>query len=154
MNIEAIESIANKTEKKALDLGVNWDVVKQEIDAAGKAVKGKLTQAKDWYGKQDAGTRALVGAGAGLGAGALLGKLVGRTGTGAAVGALAGAGASAYWKDVRKAIEAVKPLAADAANKTKDRVVAIAKKLNVDEKKLGTQENATAKAQAASGAVK
>jgi len=147
----------NSEKKASVDLGINWDTVKQKIDAAGKAVKGKLTQAKDWYGKQDTGTRALVGAGAGLGAGALLGKLVGRTGTGAAVGALTGAGAAgtaAYWNDIRKAIDAAKPTVGNAVGKAKERIDAIVKKLRVDDKKLGTEENAQAKAQAASGAVK
>lgn len=126
------------------------------------AIKQKLTEAKQWYEGQSPETRALIGAGVGLGGGALLGKLMGRTGTGALAGTLAGAGAGAYWKDIKKAIEAAKPGISDALSaakpvvenatqKTKERIDAIAKKLGVTDKKNGTENSATAKALASTG---
>lgn len=85
-------------------------------------VMSKIRAAKTWVNENPM-RRALFGAGAGLAGGALLGRLVGgksSTGTGAAIGALAGVGAGAYWNDIRKAIDAVKPVAGNAARKTRD----------------------------------
>ena len=113
---KAVAPSKKPAEKKAAN--VNWEAIKQ-----------KLTEAKRWYEGQNPETRALIGAGVGLGGGALLGKLMGRTGTGAVAGALAGAGAGAYWKDLKKVIEATKPIASDAAKKTKDRVSQLVQKV-------------------------
>lgn len=145
MNIEALEKMASKSEKKA---AVDWSSIKGNVN--WEAIKQKIDQAKKWYEGQGAGTRALIGAGAGLGTGALLGKLMGRTGTGAVAGALAGAGAGAYWKDVIKAIDAAKPVAADATKKTKDRVSQFIQKMlpktTQGEKAPSGEEDALAKA--------
>ena len=111
----AVAPSKKPAEKKA---AFDWDAIKQ-----------KLTEAKQWYEGQNPETRALIGAGVGLGGGALLGKLMGRTGTGAVAGAVAGAGAGAYWKELKKVIEATKPIASDAAKKTKDRVSQLMQKV-------------------------
>lgn len=150
---------ATTMKKKA---AVDWNAIKGNV--TWDAIKQKIQEAKAWYESMPAEQRALIGAGVGLGGGALLGKLMGRTGTGALAGTLAGAGAGAYWKDIRKAIDAakssksvsealsaVKPVVSDAAKKTKDRIDAIAKKLGVTDKKKDTPENATAKALASTG---
>lgn len=148
-----------KSEKKAA-FDVDWSKIKGNVN--WEAIKQKLTEAKQWYEGQSPETRALIGAGVGLGGGALLGKLMGRTGTGALAGTLAGAGAGAYWKDIKKAIEAAKPGISDALSaakpvvenatqKTKERIDAIAKKLGVTDKKNGTENSATAKALASTG---
>lgn len=129
-----------QNEKKALDL--NWE-----------SVKNKINEGLKMYENASPKTRALIGAGAGLGGGALLGKLFGRTGTGAALGAAAGAGAGAYWKDIGKAIKAVKPVAQDAKEKTNAYFQNLWNKYvasnDLDAKK--PQATATAKAQTAAG---
>lgn len=160
MNIEKLEKMASSAEKKAA-FDVDWNKIKGSVN--WDAIKQKITEAKQWYEGQSPEARALIGAGVGLGGGALLGKLMGRTGTGALVGTLAGAGAGAYWKDIKKAIEAAKPGISDALSatkpvienatqKTKERIDAIAKKLGVTDKKNGTENSATAKALASAGA--
>lgn len=129
-----------KSEKKAFDL--NWE-----------SVKNKINKGLKMYENASPETRALIGAGAGLGGGALVGKLLGRTSTGAALGAAAGAGAGAYWKDIGKAIKAVKPIAQDAKEKTNAYFQNLWNKYvasnDLDAKK--PQVTATAKAQTAAG---
>lgn len=126
MNIEKLEKMASSSEKKAA-FDVDWSKIKGNIN--WEAIKQKIQDAKDWYESRPAEQRALIGAGVGLGGGALLRKLMGRTGTGAVAGALAGAGAGAYWKDLKKVIEATKPIASGAAKKTKDRVSQLMQKV-------------------------
>ena len=120
----ALAGLHVPTVKKA---EVDWNAIKGNVN--WDAIKQKIQEAKDWYESRPAEQRALIGAGIGLGGGALLGKLMGRTGTGAVAGALAGAGAGAYWKDLKKVIEATKPIASDAAKKTKDRVLQLTQKV-------------------------
>ena len=123
---KAVAPSKKPAEKKAA-FDVDWSKIKGNVN--WDAIKQKLTEAKQWYEGQNPETRALIGAGVGLGGGALLGKLMGRTGTGAVAGALAGAGAGAYWKELKKVIEATKPIASDAAKKTKDRVSQLMQKV-------------------------
>lgn len=135
MNIEKLEKMASSSEKKAAKTAaekkaafdVDWSKIKGSVN--WDAIKQKIQDAKDWYESRPAEQRALIGAGVGLGGGALLGKLMGRTGTGAIAGAVAGAGAGAYWKELKKVIEATKPIASDAAKKTKDRVSQLMQKV-------------------------
>lgn len=125
---KAVAPSKKPAEKKAaFDFDVDWSKIKGNVN--WEAIKQKLTEAKQWYEGQNPETRALIGAGVGLGGGALLGKLMGRTGTGAVAGALAGAGAGAYWKELKKVIEATKPIASDATKKTKDRVSQLMQKV-------------------------
>lgn len=114
-------------------------------------VMSKIRAAKTWVNENPM-HRALFGAGAGLAGGALLGRLVGGksgTGTGAAIGALAGVGAGAYWNDIRKAIDAVKPVAGNAARKTKDYINRMLS--GVDKGDKSDSENATEVARDAAG---
>lgn len=127
MNLEALKKVVEQSEKKAEINLPDWSAIKGNIN--WDAIKQKIQEAKDWYESRPAEQRALIGAGVGLGGGALLGKLMGRTGTGAVAGALAGAGAGAYWKDLKKVIEATKPIASGAAKKTKDRVSQLMQKV-------------------------
>ena len=67
-----------------------------DTDIWGK-LKTWLDQAKNWYGKQDAGTKALVGAGGGALLGGTLGSIFGGGkgfATGALIGGLGGAAAN------------------------------------------------------------
>lgn len=121
----AVAGLHAPTLKKKAE--VDWNAIKGNINWS--AIKQKIQDAKNWYESRPAEQRALIGAGVGLGGGALLGKLMGRTGTGAVAGAVAGAGAGAYWKDLKKVIEATKPVASDAAKKTKDRVSQLMQKV-------------------------
>ena len=134
MNIEKLEKLVSSSEKKVDETAVkkaafdvDWSKIKGNVN--WDAIKQKLSEMKNWYGRQGAGTRALIGAGVGLGGGALLGKLMGRTGAGAIAGALAGAGTGAYWKDVLKAIDAVKPVAVEASDRTKKRLAELVNNL-------------------------
>ena len=123
---KAVAPSKKPAEKKAA-FDVDWSKIKGNVN--WDAIKQKIQDAKNWYESRPAEQRALIGAGVGLGGGALLGKLMGRTGTGAVAGALAGASAGAYWKDLKKVIEATKPVASDAAKKTKDRVSQLVQKV-------------------------
>jgi hypothetical protein len=111
---ERDEAEAKKREKKAEAQGM----AKQAFSWAD--VMSKIREAETWFKSQKPEHRALMGAGAGLAGGALLGKLTGmKPSVGAAIGAAAGAGTGAYWNDVRKAIDAVRPVAGNASQKTK-----------------------------------
>ena len=79
-----------------------WKNVLDAINKAKAAAKGAAKSTKDWYGKQNAATKALIGAGLGSAVGTGLGAaVVGKKGlrSGSILGALAGAGASQVdWK--------------------------------------------------------
>lgn len=133
----------NGQEKKANVQGM----AKQAFSLAD--VKNMLSNANNWYKSQSPEMRALIGAGVGLGGGALLGA----SRKSALLGALAGAGTGAYWKDIGKAIKAVKPVAQDAKEKTNAYFQNLWNKYvasnDLDAKK--PQVTATAKAQTAAG---
>ena len=133
-----------QSEKKA---GVHG-MAKQAFSWAD--VMSKIRDAKNWIKNSDPARRALIGAGAGLAGGALLGRLLGgKSGTGAVIGALAGAGTGVYWNDIRKAIDAVKPVSGNAARKTKDYVTGMLP--GVDKGSKSDSENATEVARDAAG---
>lgn len=78
-----------------------WQSVMADIEKAKAAGKGAVENAVNWYGAQDATTKALIGAGLGSAAGTGLGAaLAGKKGlrAGAILGAVGGAGATVDWK--------------------------------------------------------
>lgn len=121
MNIEALKKIAaaRPVSDVACIAGLREKKASVKTASVWDDVKSKINSVMKQYENMSPGMRALIGAGVGLGGGALLGKLTGGTGKGAVLGAVAGAGTGAYWNDVRKAIDAVKPVSGNAAHKTK-----------------------------------
>jgi len=94
---ERDEAEANgNAEKKA---SATWDQVKEQI--------GKYAgRARDWYGQQNAVTKALLSTGGGAIGGAAISKLFGgKAGRGAALGALAGGASRIDWGSLLKALD-------------------------------------------------
>lgn len=83
----------------ALTKSAGSDTLPSSSDIWG-SLRQWLDQAKTWYGKQDAGTKALIGAGSGALLGGALGGIVGGgrgLAAGGLVGGLSGAAMLADW---------------------------------------------------------